>query len=149
MREDKKIEIMNIRYNSLTKYTVEFFHWVIQVIVKLFCLKFCPYSFTNFFYCNYKGLWLAPFLWGKVSVVNSAGGSFCWNYVTDTFYSNYAGANVCCNMQFLRFYCNYVGGTFCYSYVGRSFCCNYAGDCFCCNYAVKKFLQHLCRWKFL
>ena len=33
----------------------------------------------------------------KVSVVNSAGGSFCWNYATDTFYSNYAGANACCN----------------------------------------------------
>ena len=30
----------------------------------------------------------------KVFVVNSAGGSFCWNYVTDTFYSNYAGDKV-------------------------------------------------------
>ena len=29
----------------------------------------------------------------KVSVVNSAGGSFFWNYANDT-YSNYAGANV-------------------------------------------------------
>ena len=29
----------------------------------------------------------------KVSVVNSAGGSFCWNYGTDTFYGNYAGGN--------------------------------------------------------
>ena len=33
----------------------------------------------------------------KVSVVNSAGGSFCWNYETDIFYSNYAGASICCN----------------------------------------------------
>ena len=32
----------------------------------------------------------------KVSVVNSAGGSFCWNYATDTFYGNYAGDNICC-----------------------------------------------------
>ena len=32
----------------------------------------------------------------KVSVVNSAGDSFCWNYGTDTFYGNYAGDNVCC-----------------------------------------------------
>ena len=32
----------------------------------------------------------------KVSVVNSAGDSFCWNYETDTFYGNYAGDNVCC-----------------------------------------------------
>ena len=29
----------------------------------------------------------------KVSVANSAGGSFCWNYGTDTFYGNYAGGN--------------------------------------------------------
>ena len=27
---------------------------------------------------------LSPFLQVKVSVVNSAGGSFCWNYATDT-----------------------------------------------------------------
>ena len=32
----------------------------------------------------------------KVSVVNSAGGSFCWNYATDTFYDNCAGDNVFC-----------------------------------------------------
>ena len=42
----------------------------------------------------------SPFLQVKVSVVNSVGGSFFWNYATDTFYSNYAGANV---------YCNYTG----------------------------------------
>ena len=29
------------------------------------------------------------------SAVNSACGSFCWNYATDTFYGNYAGGNVC------------------------------------------------------
>ena len=97
MHEDKKIKIMNIQYNSLTQCTVKFLHWVIQVILKLFCLKLGPYSFTKFLYYNQKDLWLAPFLQVKVSVVNSAGGSFCWNYATDTFYSNYAGANVCCN----------------------------------------------------
>ena len=97
MHEDKKIEIMNIQYNSLTQCTVEFLHWVIQVILKLFCLKLGPYSFTKFLYYNQKDLWLAPFLQVKVSVVNSAGGSFCWNYGTDTSYNNYAGANVCCN----------------------------------------------------
>ena len=32
----------------------------------------------------------------KVSVVNSTDSSFCWNYVTDTFYGNNAGNNVCC-----------------------------------------------------
>ena len=32
----------------------------------------------------------------KVSVVNSAGDSFRWNYATDTFYGNYANDNACC-----------------------------------------------------
>ena len=33
----------------------------------------------------------------KVSVVNSAGGSFCCNYATDLcVYRNYASGNVCC-----------------------------------------------------
>ena len=33
----------------------------------------------------------------KVSLVNSAGGSFCCNYATDLcIYSNYASGNVCC-----------------------------------------------------
>ena len=30
-------------------------------------------------------------------VVNSAGGSLCWNYANDTFYSKNAVANACCN----------------------------------------------------
>ena len=32
----------------------------------------------------------------KVSVVNSAGSSFCWNYATDTFHDNYVGENLGC-----------------------------------------------------
>ena len=48
MHEDKKIEIMNIRYNSLTQRTVEFLHSVIQVILKVFCLKLGSYSFNKF-----------------------------------------------------------------------------------------------------
>ena len=47
----------------------------------------------------------------KVSIFSSAVGSFCWNYATDTFYSNYAGANFFAIMQVSKFYCNYVGGT--------------------------------------
>ena len=39
MHEDKKIEIMIIQYNSLTQCTVEFLHWVIHAVLKLFCLK--------------------------------------------------------------------------------------------------------------
>ena len=128
---------MNLQYNSLTQCTVAFLHWVIQVILKLFCLKFGLYSFTQFFIIT-KTISGSPFLQVKVSVVNSVGGSFCWNYATDTFYSNYAGANVRI-MQVLRFYCIYVGDTFCYNYVIGSFCCNSAGGCFCCNYAVRCF----------
>ena len=88
---------MNIQYSSLTQCTVKFLHWVIQVILKLFCLNLRPYSFNKFFKYNQKDLWLVPFLQVKVSVVNSAGASFHWDYATDTFYGNYADANVCCN----------------------------------------------------
>ena len=96
MHEDKKIEIMNLQYNSLTQCTVAFLHWVIQVILKLCCLKFGLYSFTQFFIIT-KTISGSPFLQVKVSVVNSVGGSFCWNYATDTFYSIYTGVNVCCS----------------------------------------------------
>ena len=40
--------------------------------------------------------------WKFLYIVNSAGGSFCWNYVTDILYSNYAGGNVCCNYASLQ-----------------------------------------------
>ena len=50
----------------------------------------------NFFIVN-KNLRLAPFLLVKVSVVISAGGSFCCNYATDLcVYGNYASDNICC-----------------------------------------------------
>ena len=78
----------------------------------------------------------------EVSLVNSAGRSFCWNYVTDTFYDNHADDNVVAIMQVLRFCCNFAGGTFCYSYV-ESLCCNYAGDCFYYSYAVRSFSSTL------
>ena len=63
-------------------------------MLKLFCLKPGAYPFALFLYCKEP-------LTGTISApkrfcitVNSAGGSFCWNYVTDTLYSNYAGDNV-------------------------------------------------------
>ena len=31
----------------------------------------------------------------EVSLVNSAGGRFCWNYANDIFYDTYADDNVC------------------------------------------------------
>ena len=49
---------------------------------------------------NINSMKLPPFLQVKVSVVNFAGGSFCWNYATGTFYSNDADANIRCNYAF-------------------------------------------------
>ena len=58
------------------------------------CLKLSAYSsLISLLYL--KGS-QAPFLQVKVSVVNSAGGSSCWNHETDIFYGNYAGDNTCC-----------------------------------------------------
>ena len=85
MHEDKEIEVMDLQYNSLTQCTVKFLHWVIQVILKLFCFELGLYSvalnlvFTqslNFFIIT-KTISDSPFLQVKVSVVNSSGGSFC------------------------------------------------------------------------
>ena len=85
------------------------------------------------------------------------GGSFCWNYGTDTFYGNYAGDNNCCicaafevvlsvtsmlvdrsvtimqmtvsaaNMR-VSFYCNHADGS------------NYAGGIFCSGLYTLQFL---------
>ena len=50
----------------------------------------------NFFIVN-KNLRLAPFLLVRVSVVISAGGSFCCHYATHLrIYGNYASDNICC-----------------------------------------------------
>ena len=51
----------------------------------------------------------------KVSVVNSAGGSFCWTYGTDTLYGNYAGDNICCiypGFEEVLSVTGYVGGSY-------------------------------------
>ena len=78
-----------------------------------------------FFYCNWKNLWLAPFLPVKVSVVSSTGGSFCWNYATGTFYSIYAGDNVCWNYAGFK-----VPLQLCRCYFRLQLCCWIFG----CNY---------------
>ena len=89
MYEDKKIENWN---NEYIAQFIDTMHCRVSplsyTIVKLFCLKPGAYSFAKFVYCNWKNIWLGPFLQVKVSVVNSACGSFCWNYATGTCYSN-------------------------------------------------------------
>ena len=92
----------------------------------------------NFFIMT-KTISDSPFLQGKVSVVNSAGGSFCWNLATDTFYSSCEGANVCCNYAdfevLLQLYWWYFLLYLCW----WIFFCSYEGDYFSCNYAVRSF----------
>ena len=66
----------------------------------------------------------------NVSVVNSAGGSFCWDYTTDTSIAtmqlttsdsvNYAGFHFL--LQSCRWY-------FLLQLFWLSFCCSYGGDC--------------------
>ena len=64
----------------------------------------------------------------KVSVVNSAGDSFCWNYATDTFYGNYVSDNVCCIFAGFEEVLSVtdmlvdLSVTFCGTYAGNSFC---------------------------
>ena len=118
------------------------------------------------FFIVTKRIWLAPFLQVKISVLNSGGGSFCWNCAFDTI--AIMKVTSVAIIQVLRFYCNYSGGAFCYSYAGGYFCCNHAGDCFSCNCAVRRYAGDnyagdnfycnyagwglcckLCRWYFL
>ena len=109
----------------------------------------------------------------KVSVVNSAGVSFCCNYATDTFYGNYASNNVCCifagfevlvsvtgilvdlsvtiagdcfcsNYAVRSFYSTYAGNSLCNKYVDENFYCNYADGSLCCRYAGGIFCIALC-----
>ena len=140
---------MNIQYNSLTLCTVKFLHWVIQVILQLFCLKLGLYSFTKFFIITKRiSDWHHFCKWKFLLSIQQVAVS------VRTIQLTLSTAII----QVLRFYCDYVGGTFCYNYVGGSFCCNYASDCFCCNYAVwsfcsvsagESFLQQIFGWQLL
>ena len=64
--------------------------------------KLGPCSFTNFFIITKRiSNWHHFCKWKFLQSI-SAGGSFCWNYATDTFYSNYANANVAIMLQLCR-----------------------------------------------
>ena len=73
---------------------------------------------------------MTPFLWVKASTVHAAGGSFYWNYATNTSVTTSVAI-----MQILRFHCNYASGNFCHQYVSGSFCCNYVVRNVCSTYA--------------
>ena len=111
----------------------------------------------NFFIVAKIISWLTPFLQVKVSVVDSAGGSFCWNY------STYAVDNVCCNYVGLEILLHLCRRYFLLQLVDLSFAImqvtvfvtimqlehsEYVNDNFYCNYAGGSLLQ-LCRWCFL
>ena len=139
MHEDSKIEIMNIQYSSLTQCTVEFLHWDIQVILKLFCLKLGLITHSLIFFIITKTISDSPFLQVKflksiLQMVVSVGTM----QLTLSIAIMQVPASVAI-MQVLRFYCNYVGGISFKTYVSESFCCSYEGDCFCYNYAVRIF----------
>ena len=86
----------------------------------------------------------------KVSAVNSTGDSFYWNYVTDTFYSNYAGAvikvAVSVAIMQLEVSATYAGENFCSKYVSDTFYWNYASGSLCCDHAGGISYSALCRW---
>ena len=84
---------------------------------------------------------IVTFLQVKVSVVNSARGSFCWNYAADAFYGNYADDNV---------YCMFAGFEVVLSVTGMLVdlsvrLCRWP---FPLQLRSLKFLQHICRWPF-
>ena len=85
-----------------------------QRVLTLFALNLVLTHSPNFFIATKRISDWHHFLQVKVSVVNSAGGSFCWNYETDTLYSNYAGDNVCCiyaNFEVVLFVILFWGGS--------------------------------------
>ena len=59
-----------------------------------FALNLVFTHLLSFFIITKTIVWLSPFLQLKVSALNYVGGSFCWNYATHAFYSNYVGDNV-------------------------------------------------------
>ena len=84
--------------------------------------------------------------WKFLYIVNSIGGIFCWNHVTDTLYINYAGDNICCNYAGFE-----VLLQLCRRYFLLQLCwwifllqlCRWLLLLQLCGY---KFLQHLSRW---
>ena len=133
------------------------------------CLNLVLIHSLNFFIVNKR---ISDWHLVKVSVVNSAAGSFCCNYATDLCaYGNYASDNICCilaGFQVLlsvtgmlvdlsvtimqvtvsvavRSFCStYAGDSFCSKYVGDNFYFNYADGSLFCNYVGGIFCSALC-----
>ena len=95
-----KIEIISMQHNSLTQCTVKVSPLSSTRSNKTISIKIGAYSLLNFLFVTE----LAPFLQVNIFVAISAGGSFCWNYATDTLCGNYAGDNVCYIFAGLKLY---------------------------------------------
>ena len=99
----------------------------------------------------------------KVSLVNSASGSYCCNYAADLcVYANYSSDKVCCifagfqvllsvtvmlvdlSVTIMQVTVSVAVRSFCSTYAGDSFCSKYVGDNFYCNYAGGIFCSALC-----
>ena len=99
----------------------------------------------------------------KVSLVNSASGSYCCNYAADLcVYANYSSDKVCCifagfqvllsvtvmlvdlSVTIMQVTVSVAVRSFCSKYVGDNFYCNYADGSLCCNYAGGIFCSALC-----
>ena len=135
---------MNIQHTSLTKCTVEFLHWVTQIILKLNFFTITKRVSDWHHFCKWK------FLLSILQVAVSVG-----TIATDTFYSNYAGANICCNYAVFEVllqlcFCTISSGeSICHKYVGDNFYWNYALGSLCYNHAGSIFYGALCKWLFL
>ena len=99
MHEDKKIEIMNIQYNSLTQYTVEFLHWIIQYL-NYFALNLVFTHSLNFFI-------VTKMISDCHHFCNSTGGSFCWTMQLALSKAVMQVPMSFATVQVLSFYCNY------------------------------------------
>ena len=147
-------------FTALLLFFFTFLNYRCQTFIDLELGKYNNWKCSLSFFIITKRL--ASFLQVKVSIVNSAVGSFSWNYATGTFYRNYAGANCCCNyagfevllqlcqwyfllqlrwwiflLQWCRwlFLLQFTVRSFCSIYAGKSFCSKYVGDKFYWNYA--------------
>ena len=156
---------MNIKYNSLTQCTVEFFYWVMQVILKLFCLKLRPYSFTIFSIitkrisdwhtisasenfcsqfsrwqfllklCNWHFLWQLCRCQRLLQLCRFWGSVAIMLVVLSAFFYFLLSAT----LMLVNLFVAVMKLTFRCNYAVRSFCNTYAGESFCSKYVGDNF----------
>ena len=96
MCEAKKIENWNNWYIAQFIDTKHCQVFPLSYTRKLFALNSVLTHSLNFFIVTKRILDWHHFSSESFCSQSCAGGSFCWNYGTHTFYGNYAGHNNCC-----------------------------------------------------